>query len=106
MDRMHVRLTTTSIAVLIAVCAVLFGWAARRPTPPAPPPPPAAAPPDGAALFERYCAPCHTLDDLRARERAGGDVARRRAELMQFLESHGDASGDQDRTIVELLIGK
>ena len=102
MDRMHVRVTTAAIAVFIAACALAFGWAARRPASPTP----AGASLEAAALFERFCGQCHTRADLRAREPAGVDIARRRAELVLFLESHGDASGEQDRAIVELLIQK
>jgi mono/diheme cytochrome c family protein len=101
MDRMHVRTTSIAIAALILLSAVLFGWATRAPSPIRPPEAEAA---DGAALFDRYCASCHTLDDLRARQPAGVEIARRRNDMVQFLSSHGDASEEDDRTIAAYVI--
>jgi mono/diheme cytochrome c family protein len=101
MDRMHVRTTSVAIAGLIVLSAMLFGWATRAPSP--------ARPLDaddagGAALFDRYCASCHTLDDLRARQKPDVEIGRRRGDLVRFLSSHGDASEDDDRTIAAYVI--
>ena len=62
--------------------------------------PPAATPASvtGAVLFERHCGSCHAVEDLRA---AAAD-----AETLTFLESHGEASGEEDRLILDYMTGR
>jgi mono/diheme cytochrome c family protein len=108
MDRLHVRLTTCGVAGLIAIAAVVFGWRAapRDVAPPVSagtPARPATVAPSGAGLFERHCGGCHTAGDLARGLRAAPDPAARRAAVMQFLESHGSATADEDRAVLDYL---
>ena len=110
MDRLHVRLTTFGVAALLGIGALVFGWraAARHTAGPtaeeaAAPPTAPAAPMPAVELFDRHCGACHTADDLTRGLRAAGDPAVRRRELDRFLASHGSASADDDRAILDYL---
>lgn len=58
---------------------------------------------DGRLLFEQHCAACHTVGDLVPGLRDGGTNARSAAET--FLRDHGDATDEEDRSILEYLSG-
>ena len=104
MDRLHVRLTTVGVAALIAVSAIVFGLRApRRDTTASAPAATPAAALDGASLFDRHCAGCHSASDVARGLRAAPDPAAARKELGRFLESHGSAAADEDRAIVDFL---
>jgi len=58
-----------------------------------------------AELFERHCASCHGLAEMRRAAGTKRDAARR-AELERLLERHGDATADEDRQILDFLSGE
>lgn len=54
-------------------------------------------------LFQRHCAACHDAGDLATAMREGGAGARSTTET--FLRDHGDATGEEDRLILDYLSG-
>jgi hypothetical protein len=75
---------------------------------------PGANPPSGAiiatptdvsarTLFDRHCGTCHAADDLRPT----GDISPEewQRERLTFLESHGEASAEDDARILTYLAG-
>ena len=57
----------------------------------------------GVELFERHCASCHGLDDMRTIVGTINDV-KRREEVARFLDGHSDATADENRRILDLLV--
>jgi mono/diheme cytochrome c family protein len=98
-NRRHVRSVTVGLAVMLVTVAVLFGWRARSSA--RDQAAPAAA--SGSALFQSYCARCHTADELAGRLRAAPDPAVRLREYEALLGSHGEAPAADDRRILEYL---
>lgn len=105
MNRMHVRLASTSVAILIVAAMALFGWheAGCRSQKTTAVATDTAAP--GAALFQKYCAKCHSSAKLAESITQAPDRTARHAEITRFLQSHGDASPEEDRQIVNYLGG-
>jgi len=106
----HVTVTRVVVALtgVFIAAALAFGWLANRGAREPEPAPvvseTAPVPPGGLALFERHCGMCHESADLRDRIRAAPDREALRRQWLDFLSSHGDASEEEDRTIVEALM--
>lgn len=58
----------------------------------------------GAAVFERACATCHTVERLRAALRSSTDRVATRDAWLTLLERHGDTSDAEDREVIEFLV--
>jgi mono/diheme cytochrome c family protein len=103
MNRMHVRLASSSVAILIIAAMALFGWheAGCRSQKNRAVPADAAEP--GAALFQNHCTACHSSAKLAEMISKAPDRPTRLAEITRFLKSHGDASPEEDRQIVSYL---
>lgn len=101
MRHVAVRRVAALLGAGFLLWAVVFAWIVR-PVPAAGPQPLSPQVAGGAALFERHCASCHTVEAMRAAVAAGA-AGSRRAELERFLERHGDATPDEDRQILEYL---
>jgi len=99
MRHVTVRRAALLLGSVFLVCAGLFASLVSREPAAAPASLPAPGP-AGAALFQTYCAACHTVESLRPFV-TGPDV--RRDELEAFLADHGDASGEDDRLILDYL---
>lgn len=56
----------------------------------------------GDALYDRHCASCHEMADMR--NRVGGDPSRR-SSLETFLTGHSEATADENRRILSFLAG-
>ena len=56
---------------------------------------------DGALLFQRHCAACHAVDDLRPQVRDDG--TKTRSALETFLRDHAGATDAEDRLILDYL---
>ncbi len=98
----HVIVTRVSLSLFALFAACILGFAVLV-NPPAPAGPGGqAAAPEGAVLFETFCARCHGVSELAAGLSAA-DRDDRMAELSRFLETHGRANAEQDRTILEYL---
>lgn len=106
----HVIVTRVSVGVcaLFAVCVLGFAWLAGEAA--TTPRPEAASPPDGgpateaqaAAAFERYCGRCHSVAEVTP-DLGGVAPNAHLAELVRFLERHGDASPAEDVAILAWL---
>lgn len=97
-----VKRVTGLIGLLLVLAAGGFAWLVRdEPPPPAAPAAQAPGAPPGAALFERQCEQCHTVDDLRRTLRAGGEA--KRTAWLEFLRDHAESSDEEDRLILEYL---
>jgi cytochrome c5 len=108
MRHLVVRRLTMLLAGLVLVSALAFAWLVRdepAATVPAAAAPAAAAPPapPGAALFDRYCTPCHAAEDLRRPLREGG--AATRTAWQALLADHGRSSSEEDLLILDFLAG-
>jgi mono/diheme cytochrome c family protein len=101
MRHVAVRRVTGFLGAAFVLCAVAFVWLVRdeRSAPAAAVRPSA----DGSLLFERHCAACHGVGDLRGRLR--DPQAMERTALEAFLRDHGDATDEEDRLIVDFLAG-
>lgn len=98
MRHVVVRRTALTLAAALAACAVVFVRlvAPRMPALPAHP-----QSTEGSALFQAHCASCHELSALRERVA----VARTgRAALEALLTHHGDASVDEARLILDVVL--
>jgi mono/diheme cytochrome c family protein len=106
MRHIAVRRVALLLGVLFACWAMLFAWLAQPGSTAEPPAAAAGGSTAGQALFERHCASCHAVQDLRATAGSERDSPRR-AELEQFLADHGDASATEDDAILDyLFIGR
>lgn len=105
MNRMHVRLASSGVAALILAAAALFGWHETGCRSPETTAVAANEAEPGAALFQKYCAGCHSSEKLAESISSAPDRAARLAEITRFLQSHGDASPEEDRQIVRYLDG-
>lgn len=102
---MHVRLASSSVAALIVAAAALFGWHETGCRAPETTTAATDTVEPGAALFQKHCAGCHSSAKLAEDISKAPDRAARLAEITRFLESHGDASPEEDRQIVKYLDG-
>lgn len=123
MRHLIVTRVTFALVALFLLCAGLFAWLRAGATGTASPAagvpeagvseagvseagvPEGGVPEGGAVLFERHCASCHTADALRPRLGAGPDRATRLREVEIFLQDHGEAAPDADRSILDYLAG-
>ncbi len=104
MRHVGVRRLATLLGVAFLLWGGVFAWlAGREPVERSPQPTPVSVP-DGTALFERHCASCHDLDEMRTAAGSKGDTARQ-ADLARFLEDHGGASSEENRQILDFLTG-
>ena len=107
MRHKQVRRLAGSIAVALLLWAGVFAWIAGRgssvPSPPATFLPTGASA-TGAPLFERHCAPCHDVMDMRSAARTRVDAAQM-DEFRRFLDQHSDATSDENQQILEFLTG-
>ena len=104
----HTTVTRASLALaaLFAAASLLFAWIASREardTPPRGSRSSPDAPSDGAALFRRYCASCHTTSEMTELLRQAPDLEAAAAEMLELLADHGASSDAEDRAIVEHL---
>jgi mono/diheme cytochrome c family protein len=102
MRHVAVKRVAILLAAVFLLWAGVFAWIVRREPASGPAAPAAPTLATGAALFERHCASCHTVEEMRAAVVAepGGT---RRPELERFLEGHGDGSAEEDRQILDYL---
>ncbi len=106
MRHIVVRRLAALLGGVFLVWAVVFAWIVQREpaTPGTPGAQPAPAIAAGAGLFGRYCGACHSVELMRAAAGADPD-GKRRLELEQFLDGHGEAAADEDRLILDYLMG-
>lgn len=100
------RHTTRALGGLIAVFAgatMLFAWSASRQIPPVAGRIGLTAAAAGARLFDAHCAGCHDAAALHRDVTASPDPAARLREWSELLTSHGAASAEEDRAILEYL---
>jgi hypothetical protein len=97
----HVVVTRVSLALgaVFVTAACVFAWLANRPAPR--PAPPAAS--MVAQLFESRCASCHSVEEMLRVLREAPDPQAKRRELETFLTSHGEATAEEDRAILDYL---
>ena len=94
-----------ALSLLLGAAGLLFAWTVRR----GEPDPTVEArvgrrePAEAAELFRSRCAACHDAEDLRAVLEAGEDGARAVLETLDFLETHGGSSAEEDRAILLYL---
>ena len=94
------------LAALWVAVVVVFAWAVTRPAPmPAAAIAPQAQEPaaDGAALFDRHCARCHTVAEAAERLRDAPDRGAEAQALTEFLGRHHGATPEGNAQIVRHL---
>jgi mono/diheme cytochrome c family protein len=89
--------------VIFLGCTGLFAWYVGRQPTASPPASAASSSARGAALFQTYCASCHTAENLRST--ITGPPGRLEG-VERFLVEHGDAPDDDDRLILDYLSEK
>ena len=94
-----VRHVTVLLGGGFLLYAVAFAWFVRDE--PAASTPPVQSIADGALLFQRHCAACHAVDDLRPQVRDDG--TKTRSALETFLRDHAGATDAEDRLILDYL---
>ena len=102
----HSATRAFAAAVLLMVAAAAtFAWLVTPAPEPerAPVPVEAAQPDQGATLFARHCAGCHTVEKLTATLVARDPVATRR-DWTALLTHHGATSDAEDRAVLEFLM--
>jgi mono/diheme cytochrome c family protein len=57
-----------------------------------------------AAVFDRACATCHTVERLRAALRSSTDRNATRDAWLTLLGGHGDTSDAEDRELIDFLV--
>jgi len=104
----HVIVTRVSISLTVLLSGLVLGFAFVVNTPSGPVSSGDTAehaPPghDGASLYEQHCATCHAAGELRAPLHEAPDPEALKQEWLVLLDSHGRASSDEDRRILEYL---
>jgi mono/diheme cytochrome c family protein len=94
---------TTGLCVLFVAAAGVFAWWTNRARPEAASRPDIIVGRSGAALFAMHCGACHAADAIRDVIQRAPDREAKLRELETFLAQHGDASGEDDRTILAFL---
>ena len=110
----HTIVTRVAVGVC-ALCvgaAVLFAYLASTPTShaqntAAQTVQAKAEPHPGAALYDRHCAGCHTIDEAEGMLKVSGPNLDASAKAMvEFLKSHARSSDQEDVVIVEYIRGR
>jgi mono/diheme cytochrome c family protein len=102
MRHVGVKRLASLLGVVFLLWGGIFAWLAGREPVERSSQPARVSPSRGTELFERHCASCHDLAEMRTAAGTTADTARR-GELERFLEGHSAATADENRQILDYL---